>query len=310
MLISSCIVLGGGGFLGTNLCRRLAGKGVHVRAFGRRCLFPHALDRVDWHAGDFSDSAALARAIEGHDIVFHLIHSKPANSTGLDLQEDLAQNVGSSLALLEICRKLGVKKIVFVSSGGTVYGAARQLPIPEDAPTNPIMGYGVSKLAIEKYLAVYEHLHGLCYRVLRLANPFGPFQLAVKGQGFIAHLISKALEDKPIEIWGDGSVIRDYIYVEDVIDSIEAAAADESDARIFNIGSGVGQSLNEVIAATERVLAKEIKREAQPHRAADVPASVLSINRAQEVLGWSPRTCFEDGLRLSVAWWQAYCKLP
>src|SRR5262245_39677262 len=134
----SCIVLGGGGFLGTNLCRRLISTGHRVRAFGRRCLFPEALDRVDWYQGDFCDPAALAAAIETYEIVFHLVHTTTPHSANVDMAKDLQQNVISSLALFDVARALGVKRIVFVSSGGTIYGAPEQFPTPETAPGEPI----------------------------------------------------------------------------------------------------------------------------------------------------------------------------
>jgi UDP-glucose 4-epimerase len=171
----SCIVLGGGGFIGANLCRRLASSGLRVRAFGRRCLFPEALDGVEWYQGNFSDAAALAAAMETYDVVFHLVHATTPHSANLDMAADVQQNVMSSLALMDISRNLGVKRVVFVSSGGTVYGPAAQIPTPETAPTEPITAYGISKLAIEKYFALYQRLYGLDYRILRVANPFGPY---------------------------------------------------------------------------------------------------------------------------------------
>ena len=170
----SCIVLGGGGFIGANLCRRLASSGMRVRAFGRRCLFPEALEGVEWYQGDFTDAVLLASAIETFDIVYHLVHATTPHSANLDMAGDVQQNVISSLALMDISRNLGVKRIVYVSSGGTVYGPAAQIPTPETAPTDPITAYGISKLAIEKYLSLYQRLHGLDYRILRVANPFGP----------------------------------------------------------------------------------------------------------------------------------------
>jgi UDP-glucose 4-epimerase len=208
-------VIGGGGFLGVNLCRRLASSGVRVRAFGRRCPFPQDLEGVEWRQGDFSDTAALASAIESYEILFHLVQTNTPQSANLDMAGDVRQNVISSLALLDISRKLQVKRIGFVSFGGTVYGEAKELPTPETAPTDPITAYGISKLAIEKYLALYEHLYGLSFRVLRVANPFGPFQTATKNQGIIAALISRGLDNENIDIWGDGSVVRDFVFVDD-----------------------------------------------------------------------------------------------
>jgi UDP-glucose 4-epimerase len=301
----SCIVLGGGGFIGVNLCRRLASSGLRVRAFGRRCLFPEALEGVEWYQGDFTDAVLLASAIETYDIVFHLIHATTPHSANLDMAGDVQQNVISSLALMDISRNLGVKRIVFVSSGGTVYGPAAQIPTPEAARTEPITAYGISKLAIEKYLALYERLHGLDYRILRVANPFGPYQVPTKNQGIIATLVSHALRHEHIEIWGDGSVVRDYVFVGDVIDAMEIAAADRGDGRIFNLGTGQGRSLREVIAAIEGQLGRRLDVDWKPGRPIDVPASIMAIERARDVLGWAPRTPFEQGLEQTIAWWRS-----
>jgi UDP-glucose 4-epimerase len=300
----SSVVLGGGGFLGVNLCRRLAASGGRVRAFGRRCPFPQALLGVDWYQGDFSDTAALAAAIESYDTVFHLVHATTPNLANLDMAADLQQSVVCSIALLDISRKLGVKRIVFVSSGGVIYGPAKEIPTPEDAPTEPISAYGISKLAIEKYLALYRHLYGFDFRVLRVANPFGPFQVATKNQGIVAALIGHALAAEPAEIWGDGSAVRDYIFVDDVVDALLAAAIDRSDTRIFNIGSGSGRSVREIVAAIEAQLGRKIEIRWKPGRRIDVAASVLAIERAKAVMGWAPKTSFDRGLEQTIAWWR------
>ena len=299
----SCVVLGGGGFIGMNLCRRLAASGHRVRAFGRRCLFPGDLDGVEWFQGDFTDAGSVAAAIEGFDIVFHLIHATMPQPANLDMAADLQNNVVPSLALLDFCRRLAVKRVVFVSSGGTVYGCPQQIPTPETAPTTPICAYGISKLAIEKYLALYQYLHGLDYRVLRIANPFGPFQTGLKDQGVVAALIARGLSGRPIEIWGDGSVVRDFVFVDDVVDALrKAALADHGGEQIFNIGSGEGRSLREVIAAIENLLGTALRIEWQPGRAIDVPVSVVAIDRAREALDWAPTTSFEAGLEKTIEW--------
>jgi len=299
----SCVVLGGGGFIGTNLCRRLAASGHRVRAFGRRCLFPDDLQGVEWYQGDFTDAGSVAAAIGSFDIVFHLIHATMPQPANLDMAGDLQNNVVPSIALLDLCRRFAVKRVVFVSSGGMVYGCPQQIPTPETAPTTPICSYGISKLAIEKYLALYEYLHGLDYRVLRITNPFGPFQTALKDQGVIAALISRGLSGKPMEIWGDGSVIRDFVFVDDVVDALgKAAVGEDGSERIFNIGSGQGRSLREVIAAIESLLGTGLRIEWKPGRAIDVPVSVAAIGRAREGLDWSPTTSFESGLGKTIEW--------
>ena len=299
----SCVVLGGGGFIGTNLCRRLAASGVHVRAFGRHAHFPNQMDNIEWYPGDFRDTATLANAIAAFDVVVHLVHATTPQSSNLEMAGDV-ESIQASVAMFDTCRKVGVKRVVFVSSGGTVYGRAQQTPTPETAPTEPITAYGVSKLAIEKYLGLYERLHNLDYRVLRVANAYGPFHNATKSQGIIGTLISRALRGQKIEIWGDGSVVRDFVYVDDVVDALEAAIVDRSDQRIFNIGSGQGRSLRDIITMIERQLAMTLDIEWQAHRLQDVPASILNIDRARDVLGWHPKTSLDSGLEKTVDWWK------
>jgi UDP-glucose 4-epimerase len=298
----SCVVLGGGGFIGTNLCRRLLASGHRVRAFGRHCHFPDDLRGVEWYQGDFVDPDSVAAAIETFDIVFHLVHGAMPQAANLAMAVDVQHNIIPSINLLELCGKLGVKRVIFSSSGGTVYGRPRQIPTPELASTEPICAYGISKLAIEKYLVLFEHLHSLDYRVLRITNPFGPYQIAWKGQGFIAAAVSRALSGQPIEIWGDGSVVRDFIFIDDVIDAFEAAMHDTSDSRIFNIGTGQGRRLDGVLETIEKLLNVTLNLRQMPGRSLDTPASVVAIDRAREVLKWSPKTPFETGLAQTIEW--------
>lgn len=298
----SCAVLGASGFIGTNLCRRLLSRGHRIRAFGRNGRFHDGLLGVEWYQGDFSAPDSVATAIENCDIVFHLVHSAMPQAANLAMTTDVRRNIIPSITLLDLCCKLRVKRLIFASSGGTVYGAPDEIPTPETARTDPICAYGISKLAIEKYLALYEYLHGLDFRILRIANPFGSFQTTRKGQGFIAAAVSRALQGRPIEVWGDGSIVRDFVYIDDVIDAFEAAMRDTSDVRVFNIGSGEGRSLNQVLAALEELLDAELRVERAAGRPIDVPVSTLAIDRAMGVLDWRPKTAFEYGLRLTIDW--------
>lgn len=298
----ACVVLGGGGFIGTNLCRRLAATGHRVRAFGAHRLFPQALGEIDWLQGDFTNPDAVASAIESFDVVFHLVHTMMPQAADLNVAGDLSDNVLSTIAMLERCRQTGTKRVVFASSGGTVYGKVTQIPTPETTPTDPICAYGISKLAIEKYLALYAHRHALEYRVLRIANPFGPYQSVGKNQGVIAATIARALRDEPVEIWGDGSVVRDFIFIDDVVDALTLAATDTGEGRVFNIGSGQGRDLRQIIAAIEQQMGQRLRLEWKPGRPIDVPVSVVAIDRAREILAWQPRTSFEDGLRQTIDW--------
>src|SRR3954468_10159651 len=301
----SYFVLGAGGFIGTNLCRRMAGRGARVRAFSRHFSFPDAMKGIDLRSGDFSDADALAAAMEGSDIVYHLVHATPPQPANADMAGDIKNNVMPSLALFAICRKFGVKRIVFLSSGGTVYGRARIVPTPETAPTEPIAAYGISKLMIEKYLALHEHLYQTDYRVLRVTNPFGPFQTTIKNQGIIAALIARGLAGEPIEIWGDGSAVRDFIYIDDVIDALELVSRDQSQFRIFNIGRGEGHNVRQIVSTVQDLLGKKLQIVWRDARAVDLPVSIISNVLAKKVLGWAPKTALDDGLRKTIAWWQA-----
>jgi UDP-glucose 4-epimerase len=286
--IRSCAVLGAGGFIGTNLCRRLLAEGTRVRAFGRRCLFPDALAGTDWRSGDFADPSALASAIDSVDVVFHLVHSSPAQDLRTGLADDVQANVVSSIRLLELCCEAGVGRIVFVSSGGTVYGRATSFPTPESAPRHPVAAYGLQKVTIEKHIELFHATHGLNYRILRVANPYGPFQVPVKGQGIVAKLISDALQGVQTDVWGDGSVTRDFVYIDDVVIALRASAYDSGD----------------VIETVGECLDKPLSIRWLPGRPYDVPVSILAIDRARDTLGWSPRTPFEEGLRTTIDWWR------
>ncbi|MHC1727998.1 MAG: NAD-dependent epimerase/dehydratase family protein [Syntrophobacteraceae bacterium] len=217
-----CVVLGGGGFMGTNLCIELARRGAKVQAFGRSRISATAFNELTWMCGLFEDTSAVARAVEGNEIVFHLIGASTPASSNKDPVADLTTSTVNSLKMLEICRASGVRRVIFASSGGTVYGIPQKVPISENHPTEPISAYGISRLAIEKYLSLYNHIHNLDYIILRIANPFGPYQVPVKKQGVIAAMLINAIKGRPLELWGTGAIVRDFIHIRDVIDAMIA----------------------------------------------------------------------------------------
>jgi UDP-glucose 4-epimerase len=186
-----------------------------------------------------------------------------------------------------------------------VYGTPQRIPISEDHPTDPISSYGITKLTIEKYLKLYRELHGLEYCVLRLANPYGEGQRTDRGQGAVAVFLDRVAGGMPIEIWGDGSVVRDYIYVGDVVEAMTAAAFGDAPSRLYNIGSGQGTSLLELVDAIGAVTGRKPSIDFKPSRPFDVPASVLDISRARRELGWQPRTTLGEGLRRTFEWARA-----
>lgn len=298
-------MLGAGGFIGGHLCRELLRCGAAVHGFGRRRAYPEALAGVRWTAGEFSDRAALARAMDGAEYVFHLIGGSIPESSNKDPVADLIAGPVASLHMLEMCRATAaVRKIVFVSSGGTIYGVPRRTPIREDAPTDPISAYGVGKLAVEKYLHVYQHLYGLDYAVLRVANPFGPWQDPDRRQGVVAALTRAMLDGRPVEIWGDGRVVRDYLYAADVAEAISAAAIYAGPHRVFNVGSGVGRSVLDLVRDIAAALGREggVDIVHKPGRATDVPVNVLDTSLIRQEMGWAPGTPWPAALDATIAW--------
>jgi UDP-glucose 4-epimerase len=185
-----------------------------------------------------------------------------------------------------------------------VYGIPRVLPIPELHETIPVCSYGIHKLTIERYLDLYHRLHGLEYCVLRMSNPFGERQRPDGAQGAVAVFLDRALRGERVEVWGDGSVIRDYIYVQDVARAFCQAIAYSGDPRIFNIGSGRGVSLNDLLAAIESLLGRPVTRHYLPGRPFDVPVNVLDISQAETHLDWRPEFPFHEGLRRTLEWLQ------
>jgi UDP-glucose 4-epimerase len=260
-------------------------------------------NEVTWMSGLFDDPSAVARAIEGNNIVFHLIGSSTAASSNRDPIADLNSGAINTLKMLDICRESGVRRVIFASSGGTIYGVPRSVPIREDHPAEPISAYGVSRLAIEKYLSLYRYLHNLDYIVLRIANSYGRYQVPTKKQGVIAAMIINVLNGAPLEFWGTGAAIRDFIHVDDVVEAMIASIFYEGPVKVFNVGSGIGRSINEVAADIESMfpntIAHRVYREA---RAADVPTNVLDISLIKQEMNWSPEVDWQAGLRDTADW--------
>lgn len=297
-----CLVLGGSGFIGTNLCIALRDKVQSLKSFSAHA---GGIDGVEYIKGDYLNKNDIDSAICDVDTVFHLIStSTPASSNASPLI-DAQQNIVQSLQLLDACRSGNVRRVIFVSSGGTIYGNA-STPTPESHPQNPICAYGISKLAIEKYIVLYERLYGITGISLRLSNPYGPHQHSHKQQGVIGTFIRKSLAGEKIEIWGDGSVIRDYIYIDDVIDAMTRSAEYNGKERIFNIGSGIGTSLNEILETLSSLINHEILVNYEASRDLDVSKSVLDCSLASQELSWQASHDLKQGIKKTLDWFSTH----
>lgn len=297
-----CLILGGAGFIGSNLAAHLLERGVQVSVMDsqpeRLAAMQARLPKLVCHCGSAEQSTFLAEIISGQDVLVYLIHTTIPSVSEEDPGYDAVSNIRMLLAVINAAGKAGVRRIVQSSSGGTVYGRANSVPISESHPTDPLCAYGISKLAIEKYVRLYCSRLDIESVVLRVANPFGPGQALRAAQGAVSVFLGRMMNGEPIEIWGDGNVVRDYIYIQDVVEAFEAAALKPLNEPhpVLNIGTGVGTSLRELIEILESVSGLRAEVSYRPARALDVPTNVLDIRYARQLLDFAPRFSLRDGL--------------
>jgi UDP-glucose 4-epimerase len=300
------VLFGGGGFIGSTIADRLLVDGHELRIFERPRVPPYRkfteLEKVEWVTGDLSSTHDVGDAVSGMDAVLHLVSTTLPKSSNDDPIYDVQSNVVATLQLLNAMVTHNVSKIIFISSGGTVYGNPEYLPIDEKHPTNPLVSYGITKLAIEKYLQMYSHLYGIKAITLRVANPYGERQRIETAQGAVGVFLNLALKGDPIQVWGDGSVTRDYIHVSDVAEAFVKALGYSGTQTCFNVSSGTGTSLNALIDMLKDEIAKPVDVRYQAARSFDVPVSVLNNDLARKELNWEPSISMQDGIVRTVTW--------
>ncbi|MFE4105231.1 NAD-dependent epimerase/dehydratase family protein [Almyronema epifaneia] len=302
-----CLVIGGSGFLGSHLCKALVLQGAKVNILSRKVDSVSCAQYADLFCGSLQDVESLEAAIAGCSVVYHLGSSSIPSTSNLDPKRDIENNLKGAVNLLEASLKENVSKIIFASSGGTVYGVQPAMPISENSCTNPICSYGVVKLSIEKYLHMYFSLYGLDYCALRISNPFGEGQGLGRKQGAVSNFISKHLQGERVEIWGDGSIVRDYIYVGDVISAFLKAKDYTGTHKVFNIGTGVGRSILQILHSIEQTFNCSVERTYKPSRLLDVPKNILDIELAKKELDWQPVVSWEEALTRTYYYLKAEC---
>ncbi|MFY2763407.1 NAD-dependent epimerase/dehydratase family protein [Arenimonas sp. MALMAid1274] len=296
------LVIGGNGFIGSSLVERLRQTGCAVRVLDMGTPRP-GMDwtGVEFLAGSLLDPVRLAESLEGVDRVFHLASTTVPSTSNLDPVADVQGNLVGTLGLIEAMRMAGVRRIVYFSSGGTVYGNPDAVPVPESHPLRPISSYGVVKVAVEAYLSMFAQLGQLDPLILRPSNPYGPRQASSGVQGAIGTFLRLARNGQPISIWGDGEVVRDYLFIDDLVDlAVNAGLGGETG--IFNVGNGQGHSLNQLCHVIAQVTGRELDVRYLPGRDFDVRRVVLDNRLARDRFGWSPVTRLEDGIE---ATWRA-----
>jgi len=301
------LVIGGNGFIGSHLVDKLVASEWDVVVFDlHERRYDPMPPKVNFIRGDLNQSYLIREALTGADIVFHLAWTTIHETSNQDPAADVSANLIPSVRLFEACQRAGVCRVVFTSSGGTVYGPARELPIPETHPQNPITAYGITKLAVEKYLQMFEHLYHLDYVILRPSVPYGPRQNPLGRQGAVTVFLYRVAHGLPVTIWGDGSTTRDYFYISDLADALVASAErDLGENRIFNIGGGAEISLNQLVVLVEETIGQKAVVEYRPARHFDASRIVLDTSLARQELNWRPKVSLAQGLAQTWAWMSA-----
>ena len=302
------VILGGAGFIGSNLLCRLIELGRSVCIADRPLRLSQVAllrERQDLSTIAVSDLSrrSLLPVLEPNDVVYHLWSETGPQSSTVSVASDISRNLVPSVELFDLCVEIGIKRMIFASSGA-VYGATiMRRPFNETDPVEPMSSYGIVKLATEKYLALYQRLFGLDYVVLRIGNAYGPYLRLDGRQNVIGSFVASIHQAKPLKLWGDGSATKDYIYVADVVKALVCAAdMTSNERRIFNIGTGVGTSVSTLIRLLSDIVGHALPVEHGGARDVDPAYMVLDPFNANNEMDWAASTRIEDGLKTTLEW--------
>lgn len=296
------LILGAAGFIGTNLTLNLSkNKDDKITLVDKNKEYfvnieKKCLKNVTIKEASLDEKMDFS-ILDGQDIVYHLVSSNVPTTSNQHISLDIQANVLFSSYLFDACVEHSVKKVAFISSGGTVYGKEATCPLSEETPTNPISSYGIQKITIEKLLYLYNYMYGLDYRIIRLANPYGPYQRPNGVLGAVTTFTYKAIKREEIQVYGDGSVVRDYIYIDDAINAIIKVVNGENKHHTFNLGCGYGTSIKELLLTIEKALGIELKIVYRAGRTVDVPVNYLDISRYEKYYGKLNPISLEEGIK-------------
>lgn len=303
------LVTGGAGFIGSTVADRFLALGHEVAILDdlstgfREFVSPKA----KLFEGSVADAATVEQVFAEFrpEIVDHHAAQIDVRHSVTDPVHDATINLLGGLVLLQACTRHQVRKFLYASTGGALYGEGRSLPATEDHPVNPEAPYGASKHALEHYLYIWKLLHGLDYTVLRYPNVYGPRQNPHGEAGVNAIFIGLMLEGRRPKIFGTGEQVRDYLYVDDVVNA-NVIALDKGSGEMLNIGTGVGTSVLDIVRELNVILGTHIEPIHEAARPGEIQRIFLDASRAKQVLGWEPRTLFREGLSKTVEWSRAH----
>ena len=295
----NCLVLGGNGFIGSYVVDELIANNCRVMTYGSGvCRNPELVEHV---TADFLDSVTLGSALQSKDVVVHSISSTVPATAAKEPCWDIESNLIGTIKLVQEMAKQQVSRLVYLSSGGTVYGNPDTNPVNETDRLNPLSTYGATKVAIEHHISILCKQNDIELVIIRPSNPYGVRQGIKGGQGLISTGLKAVIQNQPFTIFGDGSTIRDYLYVSDLA-SLIASAATHKPTGIYNAGYGSGQTVNDVLAAIEDVTMTNIKRVYSPIRQFDVSEIVLNASKAKLDFKWQCNVKLKDGILRQYNW--------
>ena len=303
------LVTGGAGFIGSNLADALVERGDEVVVIddlstgARENLAEAIAGGARLIEADIRDGEAMVAIVGGEepDVIFHLAAQMNVRLSVAEPLRDLQTNAGGTVNLLEAARAAGTRRFLNISTGGAMYGQTGVRPTPEDQPGAADAPYGVSKHAAEDYAGVYRALYGLSTVSLRLGNVFGPRQHPLGEAGVVAIFCGLAVRGERPTVYGDGLQTRDFVYVADVVEALQLAAASDV-AGPINVGTGVETSMLELIAAIGPQAAGDFDPIHEPERLGEIKNSSLDSSRARDELGWSASTGLAEGIALTLDW--------
>jgi UDP-glucose 4-epimerase len=277
------LVLGGDGFLGSHFVDRAVGLGHEVTAFDR---FPyqtsrnleHQRDNIRFFSGEFANREMVSKALKNQDLIYHFICATTPIESWNDPYIEIEENLRTSLQLCELAVQQGVRKIVFVSSGGTVYGPQNQ-PVDEKVTPSPFSPYGITKLATEYFLKYFRIHSGLAADVYRVGNAYGPRQSMYRPQGVIPVWMRDILTGTEIQVYGDETTLRDYVYIKDIAFLMTHSLRDLDSSEVYNLGTGKGTSILQLLNIFQTVIDASIRYRIHPRRPSDNAVNVLESSK-------------------------------
>jgi len=303
------LVTGGAGFVGSHLIEELLSNGESVVCLddfstGKRKNLEHIKDKITIIEGDIRNPEIVKTALQNVEQVYHLAAQISVTNSVRNPLIDATININGFITLLNAIQKSSVKRIVYVSTGGAIYGEPENIPAPETTSEEPISPYGLSKLVGEKYLRWFNRTYGLSYSIIRPANIYGPRQDPLGEAGVISIFLGKIHENQPVEIFGDGFDTRDYVFVKDIAKMCLLAMNSENNDT-YNAGTTIRTSLLELISIIEEETTTTTLKKFGPPRPGDVKHISLDIEKAKNALSWIPQTHLNEGIRKTWEWYQS-----